>query len=172
MAEHDAERAGSEEEREPRPTEGAAVPDGGAGAQDAPARPRGEGDPIDEAAVWEAIVAGYGEEPPDPPGAKPFKSIDDLAQLEDDQRNVLDPDKGAGKQGPPKPPEKPLGSSVVFAPGVNGPRDYEVTEPPTGTTRTTTTRGISSRRSRRRCRRPTSRRSSPGSRSSAGRYCC
>jgi hypothetical protein len=132
VAEHDAERAGSEEEREPRPTEGAAVPDGGAGAQDALARPRGEGDPIDEEAVWEAIVAGYGEEPPDPPGAKPFKSIDDLAQLEDGQRNVLDPDKGAGKQGPPKPPEKPLGSSVVFAPGVTGPRDYEVTEPADG----------------------------------------
>ncbi|WP_406426531.1 hypothetical protein [Streptomyces sp. NBC_01589] len=132
MAEHDAERAGSEEEREPRPTEGAAVPDLGAGAQDALARPRGESDPIDEEAVWEAIVAGYGEEPPDPPGAKPFKSIDDLAQLEDGQRNVLDPDKGAGKQGPPKPPEKPLGSSVVFAPGVTGPRDYEVPEPADG----------------------------------------
>lgn len=69
---------------------------------------------------------------PDPPGAKPFKSIDDLARLEDGQRNVLDPDKGAGKQGPPKPPEKPLGSSVVFAPGVSGPRDYEVAEPADG----------------------------------------
>ncbi|SCF76521.1 hypothetical protein GA0115255_105593 [Streptomyces sp. Ncost-T6T-2b] len=37
-------------------------------------------------------------------------------------------DKGSGKT-PPKPPEKkPLGSSVVFAPGVAGPRDYELPE--------------------------------------------
>ncbi|MFF1838251.1 hypothetical protein ACFVXE_29205 [Streptomyces sp. NPDC058231] len=124
MAEHDAERAGSEEEREPRPTEGTAVPDEGAGAQSAAAGP-GEGGALDEEAAWEAIVAGYGEEPPDPPGAKPFKSVDDLALLDDSQRNVLEPEKGAGEQGPPKPPEKPLGSSVVFAPGVGGPRDYE-----------------------------------------------
>jgi hypothetical protein len=128
VAEHDAERAGSDEEREPRP-EGTAVPEGPEEAR-----------PVDEAAAWEAIVAGYGEEPPDPPGAKPFKSIEDLALLEDDQLNVLDPgsdpgagdgaDKGAAKKAPPKPPEKtPLGSSVVFAPGVGGPRDYEVAEP-------------------------------------------
>ncbi len=131
MAEHDAERAGSDEEREPRPTEGTAVPDD-----------TSKDRPIDEAAAWEAIVAGYGDEPPDPPGAKPFKSIEDLALLEDDQRNVLDPDagpgdspdKGTGKKAPPKPPEKTaLGSSVVFAPGVGGgPRDYEVAEPEQG----------------------------------------
>ncbi|MEO3972988.1 hypothetical protein [Streptomyces sp. CAU 1734] len=41
-----------------------------------------EPQPIDEEAVWAAIVAGYGEEPPDPPGAKPFKSVEDLARLE------------------------------------------------------------------------------------------
>ncbi|MFE7709795.1 hypothetical protein ACFU6I_29305 [Streptomyces sp. NPDC057486] len=124
MAEHDAERAGSEEEREPRPTEGTAVPEKGAGAPHVPGDP-GQGDALDEDAAWEAIVAGYGEEPPDPPGAKPFKSIDDLALLEDGERNVLEPDKGIKK----KPPEKPLGSSVVFAPGVGGPRDYELAEP-------------------------------------------
>lgn len=135
MAEHDAERTGSDEEREPRPTEGAAVPEGTEDAR-----------PIDEDAAWEAIVAGYGEEPPDPPGAKPFKSIEDLALLEDDQLNVLEPDagtgddadKGAGKPlspKPAKPPEKKaLGSSVVFAPGVAGPRDYEVEEPGNGDT--------------------------------------
>ncbi|MEW1626374.1 hypothetical protein AB0387_02925 [Streptomyces sp. NPDC089173] len=140
MAEHDAERTGSDEEREPRPTESAAVPEG----TTKPAVPEGaepekkpdEERVIDEDAAWAAIVAGYGEEPPDPPGAKPFKSIEDLALLEDDQRNVVGPeegragspaDKGAGK--PPKPPEKkPLGSSVVFAPGVAGPRDYELPE--------------------------------------------
>ncbi|MEU0672662.1 hypothetical protein ABZ330_07170 [Streptomyces sp. NPDC006172] len=41
---------------------------------------RGEQDvPFDEEAAWAAIVAGYGEEPADPPGAKPFKPIEDLA---------------------------------------------------------------------------------------------
>ncbi|MFF3780434.1 hypothetical protein [Streptomyces sp. NPDC001933] len=137
MAEHDAERAGSEEEREPLPAEGAAVPDDGTGPQDAAAQqaaPGGDGSrpepPVDEDAVWKAIVAGYGEEPPDPPGARPFRSIEDLALPEDDddRPGVLDPDKGLGKKSV-KPPEKPLGSSVVFAPGVVGPRDYEVEEP-------------------------------------------
>ncbi|MEV5294618.1 hypothetical protein AB0K64_25710 [Streptomyces sp. NPDC053741] len=129
MAEHDAERAGSDEEREPRPTEGTAVPEGTEGAR-----------PLDEAAAWEAIVAGYGEEPPDPPGAKPFKSIEDLALLEDDQLNVLDrgPESGAGddadkavdgKTSGAPPEKKPLGGSVVFAPGVAGPRDYGLAEP-------------------------------------------
>ncbi|WP_374196051.1 hypothetical protein [Streptomyces sp. TS71-3] len=33
---------------------------------------------FDEEAAWAAIVAGYGEEPPDPPGAKPFKPIENL----------------------------------------------------------------------------------------------
>ncbi|QDY76361.1 hypothetical protein [Streptomyces qinzhouensis] len=41
-----------------------------------------EPQPIDEEAAWAAIVAGYGEEPPDPPGAKPFKSVEGLAALE------------------------------------------------------------------------------------------
>ncbi|MFJ1828134.1 hypothetical protein ACIO6T_01765 [Streptomyces sp. NPDC087532] len=143
MAEHDAERAGGGEEREPLPAEGAAlpaegttVPDEGTGAQDAAAQPvppdadggRPADPSADEDAAWQAIVAGYGEEPPDPPGAKPFRSIEDLALLEDDQSGVLDPDKGIGKK-TPRPPEKPLGSSIVFAPGVAGPRDYEVAEP-------------------------------------------
>ncbi|MFJ5722567.1 hypothetical protein [Streptomyces sp. NPDC093149] len=143
MAEHDAERAGGGEEREPLPAEGAAlpaegttVPGDGTGAQDAaaqPVPPDTDGDrpadpSIDEDAAWQAIVAGYGEEPPDPPGAKPFRSIEDLALPEDDQLGVLDPDKGIGKK-TPRPPEKPLGSSIVFAPGVAGPRDYEVAEP-------------------------------------------
>ncbi|MFJ1612930.1 hypothetical protein ACIODT_29905 [Streptomyces sp. NPDC088251] len=155
MAEHDAERAGSEEGREPPPAEGTAVPEDstgtdtdtgagtdageGTGPQDAAAArtapPGADGDlpdrSIDEDAAWKAIVAGYGDEPPDPPGARPFRSIEDLALPEDDQSGVLDPDKGGGKK-PPKPPEKPLGSSIVFAPGVAGPRDYEVAEPKDG----------------------------------------
>ncbi|MGW0826432.1 hypothetical protein [Streptomyces sp. NPDC002845] len=112
--------------------------------------------PFDEDAAWQAIVAGYGEEPPDPPGAKPFKSVEDLALLEADandspERSAPDKspdkpsdtpsdtssdsgtadkpsDKGKGKDGPSAP--KPLGSSIAFAPGVGGgPRDYTVAEP-------------------------------------------
>ncbi|WNI25218.1 hypothetical protein [Streptomyces sp. ITFR-16] len=131
MAEHDAERAGSEEEREPLPAEGAAVPDdGGAPPPEGPTAAGGGETPVDEDAVWKAIVAGYGEEPPDPPGARPFRSIEDLALPDDGPLTALDPDKGIGKR-PPKP-DNPLGSSVVFAPGVGGPRDYEPAEPSAG----------------------------------------
>ncbi|MEW1721322.1 hypothetical protein [Streptomyces sp. NPDC093109] len=136
-----------------------------------------EPQPIDEDAAWAAIVAGYGEEPADPPGAKPFKSVEDLALLEGDRNRT-----GTGKvpavekvveTGPDKAAEKPaekaaepveapepaasagpvdddipgekaadapaadaadagkpaLGGSVVFAPGVGGPRDYRLAEP-------------------------------------------
>lgn len=104
MAEHDSDR----EDREDR-------------------EPEEKGIPLDEAAAWEAIVAGYGEEPPDPPGAKPFKSIEDLALLEpetnDDEVRAEAPRKAEDK------PAKPLGGSVSFAPGVGGPRDYSVREP-------------------------------------------
>ncbi|MGW2561217.1 hypothetical protein ACWCXB_18590 [Streptomyces sp. NPDC001514] len=111
--------------------------------------------PIDEQAAWAAIVAGYGEEPADPPGARPFKSVEDLAGLdkplkgdasgaakadgddEDDQDDVdggaLGEDRSDGSG-----PQRPLGGSIVFAPGVGvgpgagagggGPRDYEVAE--------------------------------------------
>ncbi|MFF9341982.1 MULTISPECIES: hypothetical protein [unclassified Streptomyces] len=37
-----------------------------------------EPQPIDEEAAWAAIVAGYGEEPADPPGARPFRPIENL----------------------------------------------------------------------------------------------
>ncbi|WP_128429222.1 hypothetical protein [Streptomyces cyaneus] len=102
--------------------------------------------PFDEDAAWAAIVAGYGEEPKDPPGAKPFKSIEDLALLESDTNDEA----SGGTDGEPKgdkggkgekakqadeprddredKPVKSLGSSVSFAPGV-GPRDYSVPEP-------------------------------------------
>ncbi|GGX61906.1 hypothetical protein [Streptomyces fructofermentans] len=114
-----------------------------------------QGPSFDEAAAWEAIVAGYGDEPPDPPGAKPFKSVEDLALLEPetnepdttgsgstrtarttkggtDTRSPEDPaepeDAGGTAEEEPAA-EKPLGSSVAFAPGVAGPRDYSVPEP-------------------------------------------
>ncbi|MFI7300377.1 hypothetical protein [Streptomyces sp. NPDC050121] len=92
--------------------------------------------PFDEDAAWAAIVAGYGEEPPDPPGAKPFKSIEDLALLEvgtNDEEPAADAGTEPGKEpekepGEEKEPAKPLGSSIAFAPGV-GPRDYTAPEP-------------------------------------------
>lgn len=40
--------------------------------------------PLDEEAAWAAIVAGYGQEPPDPPGARPYKPIENLLLPEED----------------------------------------------------------------------------------------
>ncbi|GGZ54032.1 hypothetical protein GCM10010387_55090 [Streptomyces inusitatus] len=90
-----------------------------------------EPQPIDEEAAWAAIVAGYGEEPVDPPGAKPFKSVEDLALLEGEvnktpkNRPEPDPEPDPGADGPA------LGSSVIFAPGVGGggPRDFQLSPP-------------------------------------------
>ncbi|MFJ1604393.1 hypothetical protein ACIOHS_13615 [Streptomyces sp. NPDC088253] len=137
MAEHDAERGEPDEK---------GVPVG---------EPLGDeqGVPLDEDAAWQAIVAGYGEEPPDPPGAKPFKSIEDLALLdpvtndapvggdapersEKGKKNETGPavgtsekDGAADEAGEPPAAAKPLGGSVSFAPGVGGPRDYQAPEP-------------------------------------------
>ncbi|MFI6643839.1 hypothetical protein [Streptomyces sp. NPDC050504] len=121
---HDAHEPDRERAREREPE---SVTGGGAdlGAKDGVGGGP-EPQPIDEDAAWAAIVAGYGEEPADPPGAKPFKSVEDLALLEPDELNG---EEGAKAKDRPKPPEKPLGSSVVFAPGVGGPRDYEVAQP-------------------------------------------
>ncbi|MEV6169787.1 hypothetical protein AB0L99_16375 [Streptomyces sp. NPDC051954] len=98
--------------------------------------PDEQGVPFDEAAAWEAIVEGYGEEPPDPPGSKPFKSVEDLALLEPETNDVSPKEAPEAKEakeaeepaGGDKP-AKPLGSSVSFAPGVGGPRDYTAPEP-------------------------------------------
>lgn len=84
--------------------------------------------PFDEAAAWEAIVAGYGEEPVDPPGAKPFKSVEDLALLESETNDENPKEKETEGEGEQPASAKPLGSSVAFAPGV-GPRDYTTPEP-------------------------------------------
>jgi hypothetical protein len=99
LAEHDSDR----EDREDR-------------------EPDDQGVPFDEEAAWKAIVAGYGEEPPDPPGSRPFKPIEDLALLEKEPP-------GEDADGAEEPrPARPLGSSVSFAPGVGGPRDYTAPE--------------------------------------------
>ena len=84
--------------------------------------PDDQGARFDEDAAWAAIVAGYGEEPPDPPGAKPFKSVEDLALLE---AETNEPEEAEPEE---KRPAAPLGGSVTFAPGV-GPRDYSPPEP-------------------------------------------
>ncbi|MFJ2770156.1 hypothetical protein [Streptomyces sp. NPDC087300] len=130
MAEHEADRDESREERTPK----------GEGGEEQPREPEqgpeqteapDDGLPIDEDAAWRAIVAGYGEEPADPPGAKPFKSVEDLALLEPETNG---PAGGTGKQEPgaKSGTDKPLGSSVSFAPGVGGPRDYSTPEPSEG----------------------------------------
>uniref|UniRef100_A0AAU2JNB0 DUF308 domain-containing protein n=1 Tax=Streptomyces sp. NBC_00049 TaxID=2903617 RepID=A0AAU2JNB0_9ACTN len=84
--------------------------------------------PLDEEAAWAAIVAGYGQEPPDPPGARPFRPIENLMLPEEDVK-PLPPESGATADPEPEP-SAPLGSSVVFAPGVGtGPRDHSPAEP-------------------------------------------
>ncbi|MET9375109.1 hypothetical protein ABZX98_13270 [Streptomyces sp. NPDC002992] len=110
-----------------------------------------EPQPIDEEAAWAAIVAGYGEEPADPPGARPFRSVEDLALPEPVDGDAADGDDGDGDgnddegdeeededegdegDAEGEAPRKPvLGGSVVFAPGVSvggGPRDYELADP-------------------------------------------
>ncbi|MGX1130098.1 hypothetical protein RKD49_002288 [Streptomyces glaucescens] len=127
MAEFDSEREDREsrEEREAREARergvGGLAGVGGTGRPDR--EPEEQSVPFDEDAAWAAIVAGYGEEPPDPPGAKPFKSVEDLALLEPETND----DEG---EAPRKEAAKPLGSSVSFAPGVGGgPRDYSAPEP-------------------------------------------
>ncbi|MFD9304198.1 hypothetical protein ACFWCB_16355 [Streptomyces sp. NPDC060048] len=90
--------------------------------------------PLDEEAAWAAIVAGYGQEPADPPGARPFRPIENLLLPEEDVEALPDAPDAPGTPGEPKapePPAGPLGSSVVFAPGVgvSGPRDHSLADP-------------------------------------------
>ncbi|MEU3254018.1 hypothetical protein [Streptomyces sp. NPDC006997] len=94
--------------------------------------PDERGVPFDEQAAWAAIVAAYGDEPPDPPGAKPFKSVEDLALLEAEPNGADAEDPEPGDTKTQDRPAPPLGGSVTFAPGVgtgSGPRDYSVAEP-------------------------------------------
>lgn len=122
MAEHDSDR----EDREGREDREAREVGGGRDGR-GPEGPEEQAVPFDEDAAWAAIVAGYGDEPPDPAGAKPFKSVEDLALLEPETN-----DEGSAQAEAPaktgEKPAKPLGGSIAFAPGV-GPRDYSVSEP-------------------------------------------
>ncbi|MEU2544812.1 hypothetical protein ABZ618_05130 [Streptomyces roseolus] len=120
-----------------------------------------EPQPIDEEAAWAAIVAGYGEEPADPPGTRPFRPIENLRLPEPEEldarearaasasgADVPKPDKtrreptaaepeadGSDDGDGPGDVKPALGSSITFAPGVRpsgGPRDYSVSEPEEG----------------------------------------
>lgn len=98
------------------------------------AEPEDQHVPFDEEAAWAAIVAGYGDEPKDPPGAKPFKSVEDLALLEARTNDDSPASEAEAEEKPAAeaPDDKPLGGSVTFAPGVlagAGPRDYSPAEP-------------------------------------------
>ncbi|CAL9421430.1 hypothetical protein [Streptomyces sp. enrichment culture] len=132
MAEHDSDREDREErEHGEGGRERAADP----GPEDRlDDRPEDRGTPVDEEAAWAAIVAGYGEEPPDPPGAKPFKSVEDLALLEPETNGATPDANGVHGTDDEEPaadrssPARPLGGSVAFAPGV-GPRDHTPAEP-------------------------------------------
>jgi hypothetical protein len=176
VAEHDADRGDPEEKGVPvgEPLDGARgeglgdalTESAGDRLEESPGDARGEssGDeqsvPFDEEAAWKSIVEGYGEEPPDPPGSRPFRSVEDLALPEPgpdtdsgtgggnsgstgDGEGDDAPAPGAGSEPEastgdlPSPGDlpsvvKPLGSSIAFAPGVGGPRDYRAPEPSEG----------------------------------------
>ncbi|OIJ68785.1 hypothetical protein [Streptomyces mangrovisoli] len=147
MAEHDSDREdreGREDREDLAEREGLADREGPEDREGGADPQRGGEDlPLDEDAAWAAIVAGYGEEPPDPPGTKPFKPVRDLALPEADVNaagtegaataagEVGDvADEAAPEPEPPGPARStlPLGGSVSFAPGV-GPRDHTPAEP-------------------------------------------
>ncbi|MFF4757449.1 hypothetical protein [Streptomyces sp. NPDC001292] len=165
MAEHDSDRENRDGREPVEPVEPPepvtpAGPVGPAEQRAEPGVPAGkEGTAFDEEAAWAAIVAGYGEEPPDPPGSRPFRPIEDLALPPDpgtqdeklwkdrkdegakgdrngkdgrDGRDGKDGKDGESEAGPPAPAGR-LGGSVSFAPGVStpggGPRDYSLAEP-------------------------------------------
>ena len=138
-----------------------------------------EPQPIDEEAAWAAIVAGYGEEPADPPGARPFRSVEDLALLEDGAADetrraehrpgAARPDKadpGQSLDGPSKAERRPAGRWAARSssrPAWAAPRDYRRPSRPTTTCGRRRRRGpLRTAGAAAAARRPTSPRSSPG----------
>lgn len=96
----------------------------------------------DDDAAFAAIVAAYGEEPQDPPGAERWPAVENLDE-ERDRRSAADDDTAdaegtgdgdaagdAATGGLTKTDktDKPVGGFIVYAPGV-GPRDWEPEEP-------------------------------------------
>ncbi|WP_406057718.1 hypothetical protein OG462_13760 [Streptomyces sp. NBC_01077] len=87
-----------------------------------------EPQPIDEEAAWAAIVAGYGEEPVDPPGAKPFRTVENLSLPEPEADG--DEDEEAGEVRPVKP-RPTLGEGTPWKPRpATGPTPPEASEEP------------------------------------------
>ncbi|MET7762071.1 hypothetical protein [Streptomyces sp. NPDC005336] len=97
----------------------------------------------DDDAAFADIVAAYGEEPPDPPGAERWPAAENLTEEWGRERPSPSPDgdldgvddgekdeqaAGESATGALTKPDKPLGSFIVYAPGV-GPRDWEADEP-------------------------------------------
>lgn len=85
---------------------------------------RGEGrDPLDEAAAWAEIVAGYGAEPADPPGVWPRGDQLDLTDTVDRVRE--------GEQLAEQPAgvaEGPVADGPVSEGALSGPRDWVAAE--------------------------------------------
>ncbi|MFD8163145.1 hypothetical protein [Streptomyces malaysiensis] len=97
----------------------------------------------DDDAAFAAIVAAYGEEPQDPPGAERWPAVENLDEERDRRSAAADDDttdaEGSGDGdaagdaatgGLTKTDktDKPVGGFIVYAPGV-GPRDWEPDEP-------------------------------------------
>ncbi|WP_055556241.1 hypothetical protein [Streptomyces sp. NBRC 110028] len=117
----------------------------------------------DDDAAFAAIVAAYGEEPPDPPGAERWPAAENLTEkwgredsrreeplgelddgledrfedrfeddfdpdVEDDRPGAAAPDALTKTEKPDTKDDKPVGSFIVYAPGV-GPRDWDAPEP-------------------------------------------
>ncbi|WPB93758.1 hypothetical protein [Streptomyces malaysiensis] len=96
----------------------------------------------DDDAAFAAIVAAYGEEPQDPPGAERWPAVENLDE-ERDRRSAADDgttdaegsgdgdaagDAATGGLTKIDKTDKPVGGFIVYAPGV-GPRDWEPDEP-------------------------------------------
>lgn len=110
----------------------------------------------DDEAAFAEIVAAYGEEPPDPPGAERWPAAENLTEewgrdrpspeadggldavaegktaergegADDGKAEAADA-VGESASGGLAKPDKPIGSFIVYAPGV-GPRDWEAHEP-------------------------------------------
>ncbi|MER6095432.1 hypothetical protein ABT154_06135 [Streptomyces sp. NPDC001728] len=75
-----------------------------------------EPQPIDEEAAWAAIVAGYGEEPVDPPGAKPYRPIENLALPEPEDEAGDDGEGTSGETRPPLRPRPTVGEGTPWKP--------------------------------------------------------
>ncbi|MER8230549.1 hypothetical protein [Streptomyces sp. NPDC094049] len=89
-----------------------------------------EPQPIDEEAAWAAIVAGYGEEPADPPETKPFRRVEDLSLPEPEDAADAAAGKGSGDgsgEAGPASPGAVAGKGTLWKPrptaGEDAPKD-------------------------------------------------